>query len=176
MNANTVTWILQLLNNKVPLWVALTLAVALTYVATRPEQVRVETKIEYRTYWKPPIIKRTLPPVKIVNYAPVPVGETRVDTVRVPIQLTSYQLWQPEQVRSARNSVVIRSFDPSGMIYRDYTFKPVQPKFDASIEAYALYPMRVGLDAVAWYRNIGLVGRIEQGESLYYGVGLKYRF
>jgi hypothetical protein len=62
------------------------------------------------------------------------------------------------------------------MIYKDYTFKPVQPKFDASIEAYALYPMRVGLDATAWYRNVGLVGRIEQGESLYYGVGLKYRF
>jgi hypothetical protein len=161
---------------KIPLWSALILAVSLAYVTNRPTVERVETKIEYRTYWKPPIIKQTLPPSRIVNYAHIPKQQTRVDTVRVPIQLTSYQLWQPEQVQSARNSVVIRSFDPTLMIYRDYTFKPLQPKFDASIEAYALYPARIGLDATAWYRNVGLVGRIEQGESLYYGVGLKYRF
>jgi hypothetical protein len=151
------------------------LAVSLAYYVTRPEP-EPQTVIEYRTSYLPPIIKLPTSPRKIVEYTPYPKDQLRVDTVRVPIQLTSYQLWKPEQVQTRRNSIVVRSFDPSNMIYRDYTFKPVQAKFNASIEAYALYPMRVGLDATAWYRNVGLVGRIEQGESLYYGVGLKYRF
>jgi hypothetical protein len=163
------------LTTKIPLWFALILAVSLAYYVTRPEP-EPQTVIEYRTSYLPPIIKLPTSPRKIVEYAPYPKDQLRVDTIFVPIDMTRYQLWQPKQVQTRENSIVVRSFDPSNMIYRDYTFKPVQAKFDASIEAYALYPMRVGLDATAWYRNVGLVGRIEQSKSLYYGVGLKYRF
>jgi hypothetical protein len=160
---------------KVPLWSALILAIALAYYITRPEP-EPQTVIEYRTNYLPPIIKLPTSPRKVVEYAPYPKDQLRVDTIYVPVDMTRYQLWQPEQVQTRDNSIVVRSFDIGTLAYRDYEYRAPQTKFSLHFEAYALYPARVGLDAVGWYRNVGLVGRIEQGESLYYGVGLKYRF
>jgi hypothetical protein len=165
-----------LANLKVPIWICL-IAVGLgLYALNRPIPERVETRIEYRAKFAPPVVKRTLPPSRLVNYARYPQDRLRVDTVYVPIEMTSYQLWQPEQVHRRSNSIVVRSFDPSNISYRDYEFKPLEPKFRGSIEMYGLYPMRVGLDATIWRSNLGLFGRVENGDKPYYGVGIKYRF
>jgi hypothetical protein len=167
---------LRVLTINVPLWVCLILVVFSVYLLNRPIPERVETKIEYRAKFAPPVVNRTLPPSRLVNYARYPQDRLRVDTVYVPIEMTSYQLWQPEQVHRRSNSIVVRSFDPSDTMYRDYEFKPLEPKFRGSIEGYALYPMRVGLDATIWRSNLGLFGRVENGLEPYYGVGIKYRF
>jgi hypothetical protein len=164
-----------LANLKVPIWICLIAFGLGLYALNRPIPERVETKIEYRTQFAPPVVNRTLPPSRLVNYARYPQDKLRVDTVFVPIEMTSYQLWQPEQVHRRSNSIVVRSFDPSDTMYRDYEFKPLEAKFRGFIEMYGLYPHRIGLDASVYRGRVGLFGRIEQGQDLYYGVGIKYR-
>jgi hypothetical protein len=167
---------LRVLTINVPLWVCLILVVFSVYLLNRPIPERTETEIVYRDYWRPPIINRTLPPSRLVHYMSVPTGELRVDTIYVPVDMRTYQLWQPDKVHRRSNSIVVRSFNPSDISYRDYEYKPLEPKFRANIEGYALYPMRVGLDATIWRSNLGLFGRVENGDVPYYGVGIKYRF
>jgi len=166
----------KIVNHKLPIWVTLIVIIFTIYAITRPESERVETQIVYRDYWRPPVINRTLPPSRIVQYMSVPTSELRVDTIYVPVNMTSYQLWQPENVHRRTGSVVVRSFNPSDISYRDYEYKPLEAKYGANIEGYALYPIRLGLDATIWRSNVGLFGRVEIGDVPYYGVGIKYRF
>lgn len=168
--------ILKIATIKVPLWVSLILVAGIVYLLNRPIPERVETKVEYKTQYQPPIIRKTLPPARLVNYSKFPVDQLRVDTIYVPVEMHRYQLWQPENVHRTRNSVVVRSYDVSEGMYRDYHFTPIQPLFRTSIEAYALYPMRIGLDATLYRGNLGVFGRIETGELPYYGGGIKYKF
>jgi len=168
------TLLQSVLTTKVPLWVALILTVTIAYFVTRPEP-QPQTVIEYRDYWRPPIISKPLRPNRIIEYSPVPSAELRVDTIFVPVSMTDYQLWRPQDVQQRNSSVVVRSFDIGTLRYRDYEYRASQAKFQLDIEAYAIYPARIGLDATAWYRNIGLTGRIEHGEFIYYGLGVRYR-
>jgi hypothetical protein len=170
---------LKLLKIEVPLWVALILAVTLTYYITRPEPLP-QTVIEYRDYWKPPIVKRPLPPVGLVQYTPVPKSELRVDTIFVPVAMTDYQLWKPEQVQQRSGSVVIRSFDVGSLTYRDYSFKPLETKYDANFGVSLLvnpvtYQMQTELDGRLRYNRLGLVGRVGLiGNEPYALVGLRW--
>jgi len=165
---------LQILTTKLPVWIVLIVIGLVALLLSRPADPP-QTTIEYRTYWKPPIVRKPLPPAHIIQYTPVPRSQLRVDTVFVPVEMTNYQLWQPESVHRRSNSIVVRSFDPESISYRDYEFKPLEAKFKGSIEMYGLYPHRIGLDASIYRGRVGLFGRIEQGQDLYYGAGIKYR-
>jgi hypothetical protein len=165
----------QIVNYKVPIWFALIGVVVAVYALNRPIPQRIETEIVYRDYWRPPNVTQVIPPSKIIQYEPVPITQIRVDTVYVPIDMRTYQLWQPEKVHRRSNSIVVRSFNPSDISYRDYEYKPLERKFGGSIEMYGLYPHRIGLDASVYRGRFGLFARIEHGSDLYYGAGIKYR-
>jgi hypothetical protein len=156
--------VLTTITSKVPIWVALILAVTLAYVVTRPEP-QPQTAIEYRTYWKPPIVKRPLAPTNLIQYAPVPTAELRTDTIQVPVHLTDYQLWQPSQVEQRRNSIVVRSFDTSRLTYRDYYYEPTQAKFGASLDVSAMvnaftFAPQFELQGLLRYQRVGVFARI----------------
>ena len=167
------------LTTKVPLWFSLMLAVSLAYVATRPEP-EPQTVIEYRDYWNPPIVKRPLPPTKLIEYRPVPTSELRTDTIHVPVMLTGYQLWRPQDVTQLGNSIVVRSFDLGTLGYRDYEYRAPQPKFRANLNVSAYSDVmkwnpHVELEGIAWYRNVGGFTRVGvNSESPYVVAGIRY--
>lgn len=173
--------ILKILNHKVPLWVALILGVSLAYYVTRPEPTPI-TQIEYRNYWKPPIVRRTLPPSKLIQYQPVPKGELRVDTIRVPIRLTDYQLWSPSTVTRTKNSIVVRSFDTGTLSYRDYSFSVPQSKYGANLSVSAMvnaftYEPQFEVEALLRYNKLGAFGRVGTfSQDPYALVGVRYIF
>ena len=156
--------VLTTITSKVPLWVALLLAVSLAYLVTRPEP-QPKTTIEYRTYWKPPIVKKPLAPANLIQYAPVPKAQLRVDTIRVPVHLTEYQLWNPSQVEQRRDFVVVRSFDTSSLTYRDYYYKPLGTKFGTNLNVSAMinaftYEPQFELQGLLRYNRVGAFARI----------------
>jgi len=165
----------QIVSYKVPVWFALIGVVVAVYALNRPIPQRIETEIVYRDYWRPPIINRLLPPSRLVVYQPIPKEQVRIDTIRVPLHMITYQLWQPDNVHMKTGSVVVRSYNPSDISYRDYEYKPLERKFGGSIEMYGLYPHRIGLDASVYRGRFALFARIEHGSDLYYGAGIKYR-
>lgn len=167
------------LTTKVPLWVALLLGISLAYYVTRPEPQK-QTVIEYRDFWRPPIISKPLTSTSLVNYAPVPKGELRIDTIRVPVMMTNYQLWKPEEVETRQNSVVVRSYDLSTASYRDYYYRVPQSKFDANLRLHTYtsvweFAPSVELEGNAGYNRWGLVGRVGvTQENPYITVGVSY--
>jgi hypothetical protein len=171
---------LTILTTKLPVWVVLLIIGLVAVVLTRPDLPLPTGAIEYRTYWKPPIVKRPLPPVGLVQYTPVPRSELRVDTIFVPVAMTDYQLWKPEQVQQRSGSVVIRSFDVGSLTYRDYSFKPLETKYDANFGVSLLinpvtYQMQTELDGIFRYKRLGLVGRVGVvGSEPYALVGLRW--
>lgn len=155
---------LKTITSKVPLWVALLLAVSLAYIVTRPKP-QPKTTIEYKTYWKPPIVKQPLAPTNLIQYAPVPTAQLRVDTIRVPIHLTEYQLWKPSQVEQRRDFVVVRSFDTNSLTYRDYYYKPSGTKFGTNLNVSAMinaftYQPQFELQGLLRYNQVGAFARI----------------
>lgn len=155
---------LDFLKIRVPLWVALILASTVIYFVLRPEPPPITT-IEYRDYWKPPLVRRTLPPTNLVQYTPVPTAELRTDTIKVPVHLTDYQLWQPSQVETRRNAVVIRSFDTVTLSYRDYYYEPTRAKFGANLELSAMvnaftFEPQFELQGLLRYNRLGVFGRV----------------
>jgi hypothetical protein len=173
------TLLQSVLTTKVSLWVALILTVSLAYFVTRPKP-QPQTVIEYRDYWRPPIISKPLRPNRIVEYSPVPSAELRVDTIFVPVSMTDYQLWRPQDVQQRNSSVVVRSFDIGTLRYRDYEYRALEAKFRANlyVSAYSdiwQWNPHVELEGIAWYRNVGAFTRVGvNSENPYVKVGIKY--
>lgn len=165
------TTIISLLNKHVPLWVALILAGLLTYVATRPDPEPV-TMIEYRDYWRPPIIKRPLAPANLILYTPVPKGELRRDTIEVPVEVERYKLWNPEWVsQRGASTLMVRAYDPVSMSYQDYGYRLLEPKFRANLyldgytNPFSLDP-HLGLSGSLSYKNLGVYGSVHLNQDL----------
>jgi hypothetical protein len=123
----------QIVSYRVPIWFALIGVVVAVYALNRPAPQRIETEMVFRDYWQPPSVTQVIPPSKIIQYEPVPMTQIRVDTVYVPVDMRTYQLWQPEKVHRRTGSVVVRSFNPSDISYRDYEYKPLESKYGSRL-------------------------------------------
>ena len=170
------TLLQSVLTTKVPLWFALALGICLAYYITRPEPLP-QTVIEYRDI-QAPAVTTTLLPERIAVYQEV--TELRTDTIRVPVMLTGYQLWRPQEVTQLGNSIVVRSFDVGTLGYRDYEYRAPQPKFRANLNVSAYSDVmkwnpHVELEGIAWYRNVGAFTRVGVNhESPYVVAGIRY--
>ena len=164
-----------ILSAKVPVWTALLLAIALAYYVTRPEP-KPQTVIEYREIQAPPVTT-TLPPERITVYQKV--TELRTDTIYVPVNYTRYQLWKPSEVQQRDNSIVVRSFDLDTSTYRDYQYKPAQPKFGVNLSVSLMtnvfaYEPVLEIEASARYRRVSVVGRAGYTSEPYVIGGVRY--
>jgi len=79
--------------------------------------------------------------------------------------MTDYQLWQPSQVETRRNSVVIRSFDTVTLSYRDYYYEPTRAKFGANLDVSAMvnaftFAPQFELQGLVRYKRVGMFGRV----------------
>ena len=170
------TLLQSVLTTKVPLWFALALGICLAYFVTRPDP-QPQTVIEYRDI-QAPAVTTTLAPEQITVYQEV--TELRTDTIRVPVMLTGYQLWRPQEVTQLGNSIVVRSFDVGTLGYRDYEYRAPQPKFRANLNVSAYSDVwqwnpHVELEGIAWYRNVGAFTRVGVNhESPYVVAGIRY--
>ena len=164
-----------ILTAKVPVWSALILAIALAYYVTRPEP-QPQTVIEYREIQAPPVTT-TLQPERITVYQQV--TELRTDTIYVPVNYTRYQLWKPSEVQQRDNSIVVRSYDIDTSTYRDYQYKPAQPKFGVNLSVSAMssvlsYEPILEVEALARYRRVAIVGRVGISDEPYVIGGVRY--
>lgn len=122
-------------------------------------------------------------PSRRLVYLPLPIEKTRVDTVRVPVEITKYVVADPNKaIRTTPSKASFTYFDPKEQRYRtdEYTIPKRAHYFTAGIDG--LYaPTLKTYSADVWVGFVTnktqiMVGFVTNPIQQYPYVGLRYTF